>query len=119
MLEFCTACDSLLSLEAGEDNVVYQHCARCDTRHDIPRGVHVMWDSLGSGGGEGRFDHLLHADMRGDPTFPTVQMQCPTCVATTTAKYAKCGSSSDVLYCCTACGTFWRRCGRDVKIVTK
>lgn len=111
MLDFCAACDNLLTLFLS-DGVVGQRCLSCGASHPMPSGVHTIWERLGTSANAEMCRPYADPAIHGDATIPTVSMVCEGCRCEHDVKYVRYGTGLSFLYACPDCGTFWTRNGR-------
>ena len=108
MLEFCSNCDNSLAL-VFEDGRAAQRCLACGALHSMPKGVHTIWERLGTASDSEMCRQYLDASIHEDPTIPTMQCHCPTCDAEKKVRYVRYGSGLTYLYACPDCKKFWTR----------
>ena len=111
MLDFCTACDNLLTLFLS-GGVTGQRCLSCGALHPLPAGVHTMWERLGTGANAEKCKPYVDPAIHGDATIPTTRVFCERCDGDREVKYVRYGSGLSFLYACPNCETFWTRTGR-------
>ena len=116
MLDFCAACDNLLTLFLS-DGVVGQRCLTCGASHPMPPGVHTIWERLGTAANAEMCRPYADPAIHRDATIPSTTAFCEGCGTDRVVKYVRYGSGLSFLYACPECGGFWTRNGRGCATV--
>ena len=85
----------------------------------MQKGVHMIWDKLGTAARAELYRQYLSSEIHEDPTVATLSTMCPTCSEKKVVRYVRYGKGLDFLYACPDCATFWTcQSGGSSKIVS-